>query len=120
MARARKLHPQLPSVVTSRPLDGTLAVTLFSSETAPRRRSEGADGRPDRPVPELHGGARVAVRRPGTVRRWLGRSVAGFEPRRLSMPLIRHNLHSPRAAETSQISLVKYFLRRIAGVFRLG
>ena len=92
----------------------------FAARTAPRRRSEGTDGRPERTIAELHGGERVAVRRPGIMRRWLGRSVAGFEPRRLSMPLIRHNLHSPRAAETSQISLVKSFLRRIAGVFRLG
>eukprot|EP00966_Prymnesium_polylepis_P232069 5368705-Prymnesium_polylepis.1 len=48
--------------------------------------------------PELHGGERVAARRPGTVRRCLGRSGAGFEPRRLPMPRISHkSVHSPRA-----------------------
>ena len=37
--------------------------TLFA-QTAPRRRSEGSDGRPERPVAELNDGPRVAVRRP--------------------------------------------------------
>ena len=74
-------------------------------------------------VAELHGGERVAVRRPGIVRRCLGRSGAGFEPRRLPMPLIRQKcaLAACRTCTTtSRISLVKYFLRRIAGVFRVG
>ena len=61
----------------------------FAARTAPRRRSEGTDGRPERTIAELHGGERVAVRRPGIVRRCLGRSGAGFEPRRLPMPRIR-------------------------------
>ena len=59
----------------------------FAVQTAPRRRSEGTDRRPERTMTELHSALRVAVRRPGAVQRWPSRLIADSVPRRLAVAL---------------------------------
>ena len=68
---------------------GGLSVTLVPPKTAPRRRSEGTDWRPERTIAELHSALRVAVRRPGAVPRWPSRLIADSVPRRLAVALFR-------------------------------
>ena len=69
-ARAVKRHPQSPQAVTLTPLCGRCQLHFCRSnaaQTAPRRRLESADERPERLVTEPHRGPRVAVRCLGVV-----------------------------------------------------
>ena len=73
-------------------------VTFFDGFITSEAAADAADRRPSRPVAEPHGGLRVSVRRPGTVRRWQGCSAADFEPRSLAVALTRPKTRARRRA----------------------
>ena len=84
--RTATLRPRCGSV-TSR--SWSFIRDTFFAQTGARRRSEGSDGPPERPVAVLNDGPRVVVRRPCTMRRWISRLIAESEPLRLTVALIR-------------------------------
>ena len=102
--RALMGHPHLPSLVTLRRHGSGLSVTLIAAQTAPRRRSEGTDRRPERTMAELHSALRVAVRCPGTVPRWPSRLIADSVPRRFAVAPFRPKMCSYRVTKTSRES----------------